>query len=91
MVDVKMPHEGHEKHLCFLENTGFIHNYFDEYKKLVRNGKYVCVVCGRVSEKDEKLCGPERLWIMILKKRQTNEAPDEDEYQDSTCHGRSLH
>jgi len=28
---------------------------------------------------------------MILKKRQTNEAPDEDEYQDSTCHGRSLH
>jgi hypothetical protein len=57
----------------------------------VRNGKYVCVVCGRVSEKAENLCGPERLWIMILKKRQTNEAPDEDEYQDSTCHGRSLH
>jgi len=61
MVEIKMPHDGHEKHLCFMENVGYIQKNFDEYKRLVKNGKYICVICGRVAEKAENLCGPERL------------------------------
>ena len=61
MVEVKMPHDGHEKHLCFMKNIGFIQKNFDEYKKLVRSGKYICVTFGRVADKAENLCGPERL------------------------------
>jgi len=61
MAEVKMPHEAHEKHLCFLHNIGFISEKFEEYKGLVRNGKYVCKSCGRVAASDKNLCRPEAL------------------------------
>jgi len=61
MVEVKMPHEGHEKHLCCLENIGYVQEHFEEYKNLVRDGKYVCVTCGRVAANPENLCSAEKL------------------------------
>ena len=57
----KMPHEGHEKHLCYLQGKGFIKENVEEYKNMVRNGKYMCKGCGRVAVKPESLCAPEKL------------------------------
>jgi hypothetical protein len=56
-----MPHANHENHLCYLENTGFIDAFPEAYKDLIRNGKYMCRVCGRVAAKAENLCAAERL------------------------------
>jgi hypothetical protein len=61
MVEVKMPHPQHEEHLCFKQNVGYLKSNFEDYKKLVRNGKFVCKNCGRVALKDESLCAPEKL------------------------------
>jgi hypothetical protein len=61
MVDVKMPHPQHEEHLCFKQNVGFLKSNLEDYKKLVRNGKFVCKNCGRVAAKEESLCSPEKL------------------------------
>jgi len=54
----EMPHEGHQYHLCYLQNTGFLASNLADYKKIVRNGKYVCKLCGRVAAKKENLCSP---------------------------------
>ena len=56
-----MPHPDHENHLCYLENVGYINEYPEAYKELVRNGKYMCRLCGRVAAVKENLCAPERL------------------------------
>ena len=32
-----------------------------DYKKLVKNGKYICRACGRVAESESNLCVPEEL------------------------------
>ena len=61
MVDREMPHSGHEEHLCYLQNIGFLLKNWSEYKKLVLNGKYICRVCGRVAGNDKNLCEPEEL------------------------------
>ena len=61
MSEKKMPHEGHEEHLCYLQNIGFLLKNWEEYKNLVRDGRYVCKACGRVAVKAENLCAPERL------------------------------
>jgi hypothetical protein len=61
MVDVKMPHPQHEEHLCFKQNVGYLKSNLEDYKKLVRNGKFVCKNCGRVAAKEESLCAPEKL------------------------------
>ena len=61
MSKVKMPHQGHEEHLCYLHNLGWVNEYFIEYKKMVRGGKYVCRACGRVAASDKNLCAPEEL------------------------------
>ena len=61
MADEKMPHPGHEKHLCYLQSIGFLGENLTEYKKLVKNGRYVCKGCGRVAEHDYNLCLPEKL------------------------------
>ncbi len=31
----EMPHEGHEKHLCYLHGEGLLKNNIEEWKKLV--------------------------------------------------------
>ena len=61
MADSKMPHEGHDKHLCYLQNVGFVESNLDDYKDLVKNPQYVCKGCGRVAASDRNLCKPERL------------------------------
>ncbi|MFB0507987.1 MAG: hypothetical protein ACETWT_14750 [Thermodesulfobacteriota bacterium] len=61
MAEVKMPHPGHEKHLCLLQNTGYIKENFSEYKNLVRDPQFVCKNCGRTAANDANLCAPEAL------------------------------
>ncbi len=61
MNDVKMPHTGHEEHLCYLHNLGFLNDKPDEYKELVKNGQWMCKSCGRVAANDKNLCVPEKL------------------------------
>ena len=61
MADFEMPHSGHERHLCFLHNTGFLKDKLEEYKKLVKDGKFVCKNCGRVAVEGKNLCAPEKL------------------------------
>jgi hypothetical protein len=56
-----MPHSKHEQHLCFLQNVGYVENNLEEYKRLVRNPKFVCKNCGRVAENSVNLCEPEKL------------------------------
>jgi hypothetical protein len=61
MGDVKMPHPGHEEHLCYLQNIGFLIKNWDDYKNLIKNPKYICKACGRVAASDKNLCAPEEL------------------------------
>ncbi len=61
MVKVEMPHPGHGKHLCYLNNMGFLISYPKEYKELVKNPEYICKVCGRVAASATNLCKPEKL------------------------------
>ena len=61
MAITKMPHVGHDRHLCYLQNVGFQLQNPEEYKALVRNGKFVCSACGRVAAKKKNLCRPEDL------------------------------
>jgi len=58
MAQAKMPHPGHGKHLCYLTNLGFQFSNPKDYKALVKNGKFVCRVCGRVAGKKTNLCKP---------------------------------
>ena len=61
MKPIKMPHTNHENHLCYLHNVGWVQNNLEGYKELVREGKYVCRACGRVSADKENVCLPEEL------------------------------
>lgn len=61
MEDVKMPHEGHGQHLCYLHNIGLLAENLEEYKKLVKNAKYICMGCGRAAASDKNLCAPKEL------------------------------
>ena len=61
MAEVKMPHVGHEEHLCLLQNTGYVNDNLEDYKKLVRNPKFVCKGCGRVAANEKNLFAPEKL------------------------------
>jgi len=58
MAKTEMPHSGHDVHLCYLVNLGLQISNPEEYKKLVRDGKFVCKVCGRVAASDKNLCKP---------------------------------
>ena len=53
-----MPHEGHQYHLWYLQNTGFVQKNLEDYKKIVKNAKFVCKNCGRVAARRENLCAP---------------------------------
>lgn len=58
MGKTEMPHSGHDVHLCYLNNLGFQISNPEEYKKLVRDAKFMCKVCGRVAVNKESLCKP---------------------------------
>ena len=66
----KMPHPGHDEHLCYLENIGYLRSQEllemgidrkDEFKKLVRKAKFICRKCGRAAAHQKNLCEPEKL------------------------------
>jgi len=61
MADAEMPHAGHDKHLCYLNNLGFQISNPKEYKDIVRDGQYMCKVCGRVAAHEKNLCKPVKL------------------------------
>ena len=61
MAETKMPHSGHEQHLCYLHNLGYVTSNLTDYKKLVANPKFVCKNCGRTAVSDKNLCAPEKL------------------------------
>lgn len=58
MAAAKMPHPGHAKHLCYLNNMGFQISKPSEYKALVKDAKFMCKICGRVAAKKSNLCKP---------------------------------
>jgi hypothetical protein len=58
---LKMPHAGHERHLCLLQNIGFLKENLEEYKKCIRGAQYVCKGCGRAANDAQHLCFPEKL------------------------------
>ncbi len=61
MTEAKMPHQGHEQHLCYLENMGYLDQFPEAWRELVRKGRYLCRTCGRVAASKENLCVPELL------------------------------
>jgi hypothetical protein len=61
MAEIKMPHPYHEEHVCFLQNIGFLKSNMEDYKKLVRDGNYLCKSCGRIAKEEKNLCKPEKL------------------------------
>jgi len=58
---IEMPHDGHNKHLCYLVNMRFNEKHFKQFKELVRDAKYICKNCGRAAADKESLCRPVRL------------------------------
>lgn len=61
MAEQKMPHPGHDKHLCYLVNLGFQVSNPEEYKPLVKDGKFYCEGCGRVAASEANVCRPAKL------------------------------
>jgi hypothetical protein len=61
MKNPQMPHVKHDEHLCYLQNMGYVENYFNDYKELIRNAKFVCKNCGRSAANQENLCKPEKI------------------------------
>jgi len=58
MANTSMPHTGHNKHLCYLNNLGFQISSPKEYKALVKNARFLCKICGRVAVSEKNLCKP---------------------------------
>ncbi len=61
MKKKKMPHAGHDMHLCYLHNLGFATESPSEYQALVRDAKFICLQCGRAAANKENLCKPQTL------------------------------
>jgi hypothetical protein len=61
MEKPEMPHAGHDQHLCYLTNLGFIVESPHEYIELVKDARFVCKNCGRAAHSNENLCKPEKL------------------------------
>lgn len=57
----RMPHPGHDQHLCYLVNVGYLRSNNKDYKESVKDARYVCKNCGRVAHDGENLCNPARL------------------------------
>ncbi|MHC4551895.1 MAG: hypothetical protein ACYSUT_03890 [Planctomycetota bacterium] len=61
MSDVKHPHPGHDKHLCYLSNLRFQDSHPDDFKELIRQPQYYCQNCGRAAASSKNLCKPVKL------------------------------
>jgi hypothetical protein len=56
-----MPHAGHDEHLCYLANMGFMLESPDEFRTLVKDPQFMCRQCGRGAQSPESLCKPEKI------------------------------
>lgn len=56
-----LPHPGHDKHMCYLNNLRFQESNPDDYKKLIRNAEFFCQNCGRAAASSKNLCKPVKL------------------------------
>jgi hypothetical protein len=61
MEKFKLPHSGHNRHLCYLVNLGVQYRDPKMYKKLVKEPLYLCKQCGRTANKAMNLCKPVKL------------------------------
>ncbi|MBW1769949.1 MAG: hypothetical protein JRE24_02245 [Deltaproteobacteria bacterium] len=60
-LGIEMPHPDHEQHLCFLRNVGHLTRDLAGYKKLVKDPKFVCTMCGRAAAGEDNVCVAEEL------------------------------
>ena len=60
-IELTTPHKGHEECLCVAHAMNYIKTNLEDYKKLVRNSKFVCKECGRTAADEKNLCDPEPL------------------------------
>jgi hypothetical protein len=56
-----MPHAMHDEHLCYLVNMGYLESSLEDYKKLVKDAKFVCKNCGRTADSEEYVCQPAKI------------------------------
>lgn len=54
----KMPHAGHEKHMCYLVN---VRTPISDLKKIAKDAQYICKNCARVANNVKNLCNPVKL------------------------------
>lgn len=54
----KMPHEGHNKHMCYLVN---MKTPVAELKKIAKDAVFMCRNCGRSAKDKKHLCNPVKL------------------------------
>jgi len=54
----KLPHIGHEKHLCKIWADSYD---VDELRNIVKNAQFICKLCSRVAAEKENLCDPTSL------------------------------
>jgi len=60
-LQLLMPHEGHEQHLCFLSNLGLFDRVKEYAKRADHAEQFICRRCGRSSYSAAHLCEPEKL------------------------------
>lgn len=57
-MSTKMPHTGHENHMCYLVN---VKTDLSKMKQVVRDPKFICKNCARVAGDKKNLCNPVKL------------------------------
>jgi hypothetical protein len=53
--------ENKNKHLCKMVRKDYLKENLKEYAEIVKNPKYICTKCGRVSVAKKYLCKPKEL------------------------------
>lgn len=61
MSDDKMPHPGHDKHLCYLVNLRFQDSNPEDFRTLIKEPRFFCQNCGRAANSPNNLCKPVKL------------------------------
>lgn len=61
MAETKMPHPGHDKHLCYLVNLRYQESHTEDFKNMISQPQYYCQNCGRAAASAKNLCKPAKL------------------------------